>query len=188
MSRRMPPLAGRRAPANTVVLLREAFVALNDRSLARLAERGHDAVRPAHGAVFQHLDDTGTPVARLAERAQMTKQAMAELVAHLEGHGYVVPASPTRPTGAPSSSCRPTRGLEVFAVVQELVPEIERDIDAAARARSGADALRADLGAAARARRSCLQSVPMPDPSRTGRRRRAARRGGAGRARTGGSR
>ena len=28
-------------------------------------------------------------MARLAERAQVTKQAMAELVAHLEHHGYV---------------------------------------------------------------------------------------------------
>ena len=67
-------------PVNTVVLLREAYIALNDRMIERLAERGHAAVRPAHGAVFQYVDDTGTPVARLAERAQMTKQAMAELV------------------------------------------------------------------------------------------------------------
>ena len=34
-------------------------------------------------------DDTGTTVSLLAERARMTKQAMAELVRHLEAHGYV---------------------------------------------------------------------------------------------------
>ena len=62
-------LDGRERPANTVVLLREAFVALNDLVVVRLAERGHAAVRAAHGAVFQYLDDTGTTVSLLAERA-----------------------------------------------------------------------------------------------------------------------
>ncbi len=89
MARRLPQLDGGERPANLVVLLREAYVALNDGVFTRLAERGHGAVRPAHGAVFQYLDDTGTTVSRLAERARMTKQAMAELVAHLERHGYV---------------------------------------------------------------------------------------------------
>ena len=143
MSRPLPRLSGGERPVNTVVLLREAFVALNDRAVARLAERGHDAVRPAHGAVFQHLDDTGTPVARLAERAQMTKQAMAELVAHLEEHGYVVRKSD--PADRRAKLVIPTdRGLEVFAVVQELIPEIEHDIEALLGAQR-ADALRADL-------------------------------------------
>ena len=143
MSRPLPSLKGSERPVNTVALLREAFVALNDRAIARLAERGHDVVRPAHGAVFQHLDDTGTPVARLAERAQMTKQAMAELVAHLERHGYVV--REPDPADRRAKLVIPTaRGLEVFAVVQELVPEIEGDIDQLLGPQR-ADALRADL-------------------------------------------
>jgi len=143
MSRPLPRLEGRERPVNTVALLREAFVALNDRAIARLAERGHDAVRPAHGAVFQHLDDTGTPVARLAERAQMTKQAMAELVAHLEAHEYVV--RQPDPADRRAKLVIPTdRGLEVFAVVQELIPEIEHDIEKLLGARR-AEALRADL-------------------------------------------
>jgi DNA-binding MarR family transcriptional regulator len=143
MSRPLPRIGGRERPANTVALLREAFVTLNDRAIARLAERGHEAVRPAHGAVFQHLDDTGTPVARLAERARMTKQAMAELVAHLEQHGYVV--REPDPGDRRAKLVIPTeRGLEVFAVVQELVPEIERDIDELLGSER-ADALRADL-------------------------------------------
>ena len=56
---------------------------------ARLAEQGHPHIRVAHGNVFQFLDDEGTRVSVLAERAQMTKQSMGELVAHLEAHGYV---------------------------------------------------------------------------------------------------
>ncbi len=109
MSRRIPVLAGRERPANLAVLMREAFVAINDLVIARLAERGHGDVRPAHAAVFQYLDDTGTTVSVLAERAQMTKQAMAELVRHLEEHGYLVRV-PDRPTSGPSSSCPPTAG------------------------------------------------------------------------------
>lgn len=125
------------------MLLREAFVALNNRMLVRLAERGHGVVRPAHGAVFQYIDDTGTSVARLAERAQMTKQAMAELVAHLEKYGYVI--RQPDPDDRRAKLVIPTsKGMEVFAIAQELVPEIEREIDELIGARR-AGALRADL-------------------------------------------
>lgn len=121
---------GRERPVNLVVLLREAYVALNDLVPARLAERGHGAVRPAHSAVFQYLDDTGTTVSQLADRAQMTKQAMAELVQHLEAHGYVV--REPNPADARSKLVVPTaHGREVVAIAQELVPELERMLERA---------------------------------------------------------
>ncbi|UMG93755.1 MarR family transcriptional regulator [Nocardioides sp. TF02-7] len=125
------------------MLLREAFVTLNDRVIARLAERGHRAVRPAHSAVFEHLDDTGTPVARLAERAQMTKQAMAELVAHLERHGYVERRPDPRDRRA-KLVVATARGEEVFAIARNLVPEIEAEIERLLGP-GRAEALRADL-------------------------------------------
>ncbi len=53
MSSRLPTTGGRQRPVNLAVLMREVFVALNDQVIARLAERGHAAVRTAHGAVFQ---------------------------------------------------------------------------------------------------------------------------------------
>ncbi|WP_220186898.1 MarR family winged helix-turn-helix transcriptional regulator [Pseudonocardia pini] len=104
--------------------MRDTFTALNDLALARLAERGFGEVRTAHGAVFQYLDETGTTVSALAERAQVTKQAMAELVAYLEVRGYVerVPD----PSDGRAKLVLPTaRGREVVAVAQELVPEVE---------------------------------------------------------------
>lgn len=138
-------MEGRSRPLNTVVLLRGAYIGLNHRMIERLAERGHEVVRPAHGAVFQYIDDTGTPVARLAERAQMTKQAMAELVAHLERHGYVTrtpdPADRRAKLVIPTS-----KGREVFEIARELVPEIEQEIDRLLGARRAA-ALRSDLEA-----------------------------------------
>lgn len=127
MSRRIPMLAGRQRPANLGVLLREAFVALNNVVIARLAERGHGVVRTAHGVVFQYLDDTGTTVSLLAERAQITKQAMAELVRHLEIHGYVerVP----HPTDRRAKLVLPTdRGRDIITIAQQLAPELENRI------------------------------------------------------------
>ncbi|HEU4329519.1 MAG TPA: MarR family transcriptional regulator [Lapillicoccus sp.] len=118
----------RPAPSdNTAVLLREAFVALNGRVVPRLIERGFPDVRPAHNAVFQYLDASGTTVSSLAERADMTKQAMAELVAHLEEHGYVdrVPD----PNDRRAKLVRPTaKGRRLYGVVRELVPELEQQL------------------------------------------------------------
>src|ERR687893_469000 len=154
MSRRLPMLAGRERPANLGVLLREAFVALNNSVVARLAESGHGVVRAAHGAVFQFLDDTGTTVSLLAERAQMTRQAMAELVAHLEAHGYVT--REPDPADRRAKLVRPTaRGREVVGIAQELVPQLE----AWAAELIGADrsaALRTDL----RTLRAALRDLP----------------------------
>ena len=129
MSSRLPKTTAREQPENLAVLLREAFTALNDQAVARLAERGHGAVRVAHGAVFQYLDDAGTTVTALAERAGMTKQSMGELVRHLEAHGYVerVPD----PGDGRAKLVRATeRGGEVYAIVREFV---DRDRDPAHR-------------------------------------------------------
>ena len=145
MSRALPVLHGRERPANLVVLLREVYVRLNDVVLVRLARQGHDAVRPAHAAVFQYLDDTGTTVSLLAERARMTKQAMAELIRHLEAHGYVrrVPD----PTDGRAKLVLPTdRGDEVVEIAQSLAPEAEELISAVLGPDRTA-ALRADLEA-----------------------------------------
>lgn len=91
------------------------------------------------------LDDTGTTVSQLAERAQITKQAMAELVLHLETHGYVV-RQPS-PTDGRSKLVVPTRrGLEVVALAQSLVPQVENVVDRAV-GQDRAAGLRHDLAA-----------------------------------------
>jgi DNA-binding MarR family transcriptional regulator len=118
---------GHERTRNTAVLLREAFRALNDLVLDRLAAAGHEQVRPAQAAVFQYLDDDGTTVSTLAGRAQMTKQAMAELVRQLEDHRYVVRVPD--PTDGRAKLVTPTdRGRDVFRIVTELVPEIETSV------------------------------------------------------------
>jgi DNA-binding MarR family transcriptional regulator len=143
MSRPRPITAGRARPTNLAVLMREAFTALNDLVLARLAERGHGDVRAAHGAVFQHLDETGTTVSALAERAQITKQAMAELVHYLEARGYVL--RKPDPDDRRAKLVLPTeRGREVVAIAQDLVPQLEDRITRTLGAER-VETLRADL-------------------------------------------
>lgn len=130
---RLPSTTARAAPENLAILLREPFRAMNEQAIGRLAERGHPEVRYAHGNVFQYLDDAGTRVSVLAQRAGMTKQSMAQLVEHLEAHGYVerVPD----PADGRAKLVRTTeRGAEVFAIVREFVAET----DARLQARLGA--------------------------------------------------
>jgi DNA-binding MarR family transcriptional regulator len=124
MSSRPPRTAARSRPENLAILLREPFVALSEALVARLAERGHEGVRYAHGSVFQYLDDAGTRVSVLAQRAQVTKQSMAELVAHLERHGYVerVPDPGDRRAKLVRTTAR---GEQVFAIARETVAELE---------------------------------------------------------------
>jgi DNA-binding MarR family transcriptional regulator len=126
MSSRAPDTAARRRPENFGVLLREPFLAVSEDLHRRFAERGHPDVRPPHGNVFQFLDDDGTRVSVLAERAQVTKQSMAELVAHLERHGYV--ERTPDPSDRRAKLVRATpRGEELYAIAREFVAETEAE-------------------------------------------------------------
>jgi len=70
-------------------LLRIPFQATVTQVYAAVSGAGYDDLRLAHLVPFQHLRRGGSHVADLAERAQMTRQAMAYLVDYLEAHGYV---------------------------------------------------------------------------------------------------
>ena len=128
MSSRLPKTTARAAPENLAILLREPFQAMTDVLLDRLAARGHGAVRQPHAAVFEFLDDDGTRVSVLAERARMAKQSMAELVAHLEDHGYV--AREPDPADGRAKLVRATaKGREVFAIAREVAAELEARLE-----------------------------------------------------------
>jgi DNA-binding MarR family transcriptional regulator len=127
-STRLPRTSARESPENLPILLREPLRAMNEELIARLAERGHGQVRLPHGNVLQYLDDDGTRVSVLAERAHLTKQAMAQLVEHLEEHGYVerIPD----PSDGRAKLVRATaRGRDVYAVAREFVADIDARLD-----------------------------------------------------------
>src|SRR5919197_5610206 len=124
MSSRLPETSARRSPENLAILLREPFRTGTERLHRRFAERGHSEIRPPHGNVMQFLDDGGTRVSVLADRAHMTKQSMAELVAHLERHGYVerVPD----PSDRRAKLVRTTaKGQELHTIARAFVAELE---------------------------------------------------------------
>jgi DNA-binding MarR family transcriptional regulator len=80
--------AGHERP-NLGILLRDPFQEVVRRVSVGLAEAGFDDLRPAHTAVFQHIEAGGSRLTDLAERAQITKQSMGYLIDYLEQHGYL---------------------------------------------------------------------------------------------------
>jgi DNA-binding MarR family transcriptional regulator len=126
-STRLPQTTARQAPENLAILLREPFRAMSAQLMERLAERGHPEVRFAHGNVLQFLDDDGTRVSLLAERAQVSKQAMAQLVAHLEEHGYVERVSDPR-DGRAKLVRATDRGRDVYSIARELMAEVDAQL------------------------------------------------------------
>jgi DNA-binding MarR family transcriptional regulator len=55
----------------------------------RLEADGFGEVQPAYHALFESIDPAGTRLTELAARADMTHQSMSELVAGMEGRGWV---------------------------------------------------------------------------------------------------
>ena len=74
---------------NVGILLRDPYQEVVRRVSAGLVDAGFDDLRPAHTAVFQHIEARGSRLTDLAERAQITKQSMGYLVDYLEQRGYL---------------------------------------------------------------------------------------------------
>lgn len=70
-------------------LLREFSRDFERRIWQGLYERGYPDIRPSHSAVFANLGMGAVRVTELAERAQVTQQAMGKMFKELERMGYV---------------------------------------------------------------------------------------------------
>ena len=73
-------------------LLREFSRDFERRIWQGLAAKGHPDIRPAHSAVFANLGMGAVRVTELAERAQVTQQAMGKMLKELERMGYIARA------------------------------------------------------------------------------------------------
>lgn len=62
---------------------------VDDAVMAALGAAGYSDLTRAHGTVFEMLDPGGSRVADMARRARISKQGMGQLVAAVEGLGYV---------------------------------------------------------------------------------------------------
>src|SRR5688572_28064654 len=70
-------------------LLLRASRAFNARAAEQLRARGYQGLTLAHIGLLPHLDEEGTRITVLAERAGMTKQGMGQLVIDLERLGFL---------------------------------------------------------------------------------------------------
>jgi DNA-binding MarR family transcriptional regulator len=76
-------------PVNTVSLLGRAYSLLGFQIVDGVVGAGFPQ-KPAHSAVFAQISPDGSRLTDLARRANMSPQAMGELVDELEELGYVV--------------------------------------------------------------------------------------------------
>jgi DNA-binding MarR family transcriptional regulator len=113
--------------ASTLQLLFKAARLVNELGVARVRERsGEPRLRPAHTALFPHVDLEGTRLTELARRVGVSKQAVGQLVNELEEMG-VLERVPD-PSDGRARLVRFTGGgaglLEGLAVLIELEREL----------------------------------------------------------------
>jgi len=124
-------------------LLLEAFRSLDDEVIAALRDRGIPDLRPSQALALLLVDRTGTRLSVLAQRADISKQAMMQLVAALVDIGCLrrTPA----PADARAKIVRLTaKGLRHRAAARKAIAAVE----SRARRRLGDrrfDSLRATL-------------------------------------------
>jgi DNA-binding MarR family transcriptional regulator len=125
-------------------LLREFSRDFERRIWRGLAARGFPDIRPSHSAVFANLGMGAVRVSELAERAQVTQQAMGKMLKELERMGYI-----TRTVDSSDRRAKEIilteRGVQLaedsLAVVKELMqyyedkigPENIRDLESRLR-------------------------------------------------------
>jgi DNA-binding MarR family transcriptional regulator len=144
-SRPKDPLPGssRHERPNLGILFRELGQEVVRRVTAGLSEAGFDDIRPAHTAVFQHIEADGSRLTDLAERAQITKQSMGYLVDYLEERGYV--ERRPDPTDRRVALIRLTdRGWDQIRVALSIIAAVE-DEWARRLGKARMEQLRADL-------------------------------------------
>jgi DNA-binding MarR family transcriptional regulator len=107
-------------------LLRDPALAMNELVSEGLAERGFGDIRPAHGALAQHIEDRGSRVTALAQFAQVTKPTVVYLVNELERLGYVE-RIPDPADGRAKLVRLTERGARAQKAARELVAQIEDD-------------------------------------------------------------
>lgn len=85
----MPAQEPQSAPLNTVSLLGQAYSLLGFKIVDGVVGAGFPQ-KPSHSAVFAQIKTEGSRLTELARGANMTPQAMGELVDELEEMQYVV--------------------------------------------------------------------------------------------------
>lgn len=123
----MPDRDAKARPPNTAALLGQAYSTLGHRIVRGVVAAGFPQ-RPAHSAVFAHIDLAGTRLTELARRANMTPQAMGDLVDDLERLGYVTRLPDPTDRRAKLVTLTP-KGRACIDAAHETIAEIERGLE-----------------------------------------------------------
>jgi DNA-binding MarR family transcriptional regulator len=112
---------------NTTALLGQANSRLGHRIVAGVIAAGYPQ-RAAHSAVFANIDMTGTRLTTLAARANVTPQAMGELVDDLQRLGYVQ-RTPDPTDGRAKLVTLTEKGQACMRAALDTIARIERDLE-----------------------------------------------------------
>lgn len=105
-------------------LLREFSRDFERRIWHGLSARGYKDIRPSHSPVFANLGMGAVRVTELAERAQVTQQAMGKMLKELERMGYIardIDAGDKRAKDIKLTE----RGIALAAVCLEVTAEVQ---------------------------------------------------------------
>mgnify|MGYP001822246132 CR=1 FL=1 len=108
---------------NLARLLREFSKDFERRIYSQLAAHGFADIRASHSAVFANLGMGAVRVTELAERAQVTQQAMGKMLKELEQKGYITRAIDTGDKRAKEIKMT-EKGIELTLVSLKIVDEI----------------------------------------------------------------
>lgn len=107
-------------------LLRAPAQAIHRRIIDELNAAGFDDLRLPHMQVFQYPGPDGAHPSALAERANVSRQAMNQLLGSLEGAGYVVRTDD--PEDGRARLVHLTElGRSAYAKILEILRSIERE-------------------------------------------------------------
>ena len=108
-------------------LLVAATRTLNRHITEELQRRGYANTRPGHAALLANLDFEGNSVTEIAERAQISRQAMSRLAVELEEMGLITRVQSE--TDARALMLRFTRAGKVLVRASVvIVDEFEREL------------------------------------------------------------
>ncbi len=105
--------------------VRTVWIGLQRMLDRELAEAGFGDLRSAHGVVFQTARADGARITDMADRANITAQAMGHLVDDLEELGYVIRCPDPR-DGRAKLVLLTTRGWAAVEVAREAIHAAEQ--------------------------------------------------------------
>ena len=113
-------------PLNTVSMLGQAYSLLGFQVVEGVVGAGYPQ-KPKHSAVFAQISPEGSRLTELARKANMTSQAMGELVDELVDMGYVV-RRPDPADGRAKLIVLTDRGRDAVGAGRRTIEGIEEQV------------------------------------------------------------